>query len=92
MAKDTIDDIIAGNNIRTGSIFSSGKNIFILLFVVVYLGFYIGQLLFGTSSLEVMLNLQENREQLVEEVQRLQRENTNLQKHYFELKEMEPDE
>jgi cell division protein FtsB len=88
----TVPEIIDDNDIRRGNLFSSTKNILIILFVVVYLGFYIGQLLFGTHSLEVMLNLQGNKEQLLEEVDRLKEENAKLQKRYFELKEMEPDD
>ncbi len=55
------------------------------------LGVFIGILLFGENSLEVLLGLQEYEIHLHEEVERLKRENAGLQKEYFELKELERD-
>ena len=93
-AKDEISlsDIITNNETRLQTLFSSTKNIIIILSIVIYLGVYVGQLLFGEDSLEVLLNLQDNEQQLLSEVERLQKDNAKLQKTYFELVELEPDD
>ena len=66
---------------------SLGK--FVLLFMlVIFLGIYLGVMLYGTSSLEVLFNLQEYENYLSTEVARLKTENAQLQREYFELKEI----
>jgi hypothetical protein len=66
---------------------SLGK--FLLLFLlVISLGIYLGVLLYGTSSLEVLFGLQEYENYLSSEVVRLKSENAQLQREYFELKEI----
>lgn len=57
---------------------------------VVLFGIYIGNMLFGKRSLDVMLNLQDQKEQLIKDVEILKKRNAELQKNYFELKELEP--
>ena len=59
-----------------------------LVFLVLVMGVYIGILLYGTNSLEVFLGLQDYEEYLQSEIQRLKTENAELQKEYFELKEI----
>ncbi len=66
------------------------KLIFSLLLVLA-LGIYIGILLFGDNSLEILLNLEEYETYLRDEITRLKTENAALQKEYFELKELQPD-
>lgn len=61
------------------------------LCLVLALGIYIGILLFGDNSLEVLLGLEEYESYLQDEVDRLRQENAHLQKEYFELKELDPD-
>ena len=62
---------------------------FILLFLVVLsLGIYLGVILYGTSSLEVLFGLEDYESYLQDEVYRLKNENANLQREYFELKEI----
>ena len=61
---------------------------FFLLFIVVALGVYLGVLLYGTSSLEILFGLQEYDAYLQGEVSRLKLENAELQREYFELKEI----
>lgn len=62
---------------------------FILLFlIIIVLGVYIGILLYGTNSLEVLLNLEDYDTYLQDEINRLKNENAQLQKEYFELKEI----
>ena len=52
---------------------------------ILFFGFYVGVLLFGENSLEVLNGLKRERRQLLEERDRLQSENQKLQKKYFEL-------
>ena len=60
----------------------------ILLFIVLIAGIYIGILLFGDNSLEVLLGLEDYQQYLVDEITRLKSQNADLQKEYFELKEI----
>jgi len=66
---------------------SFGK-FFLALLLIVILGIYIGILLYGTNSLEVLFRLEDYEIQLKEEVSRLKKENAELQREYFELKEI----
>ncbi len=66
---------------------SLGK-FFVLLSIVLALGIYLGILLYGTSSLEVLFGLQDYEDYLQSEVYRLKNENAELQREYFELKEI----
>lgn len=59
-----------------------------LLILVLATGVYIGILLYGTNSLEVLLGLQDYEEYLQSEINRLRTQNAELQKEYFELKEI----
>ena len=61
---------------------------FILVSTVTGLGIYLGILLYGTSSLEVLFGLQDYENYLQDEVVRLKNENAELQREYFELKEI----
>ena len=60
----------------------------ILLFIVLIAGIYIGILLFGDNSLEVLLGLEDYQKYLQDEITRLKSQNADLQKEYFELKEI----
>lgn len=60
----------------------------ILFIIVLAAGIYIGILLYGTNSLEVYLGLQDYEGYLHSEIDRLKVENAELQKEYFELKEI----
>ncbi len=64
------------------------KIVGILLLVVVF-GIYVGDMLFGTSSLDVLLNLQMDKEDLQKKVLHLKAENAKLQKEYFELYQLD---
>ncbi len=61
---------------------------FLLILLVLALGVYIGVILYGANSLEVFLGLQDYEEYLQTEINRLKNENAELQKEYFELKEI----
>jgi len=60
----------------------------LLLILIILLGVYIGILLYGTNSLEVLFGLQEYEHYLHNEVEQLKAENAELQREYFELKEI----
>lgn len=60
----------------------------LLLLIVLALGIYIGVLLYGTNSLEVLFGLEDYENYLQSEVYRLKDENAELQREYFELKEI----
>ncbi|WP_304545006.1 hypothetical protein [Sulfurimonas microaerophilic] len=64
------------------------KKFFILVSVVIAFGIYLGIILYGTNSVEVLLNLQDYETYLQNEVIRLKSENAELQREYFELKEI----
>ena len=66
------------------------KVIFLTL-LVLFSGLYIGDVLFGKSSLETLLNLQEDKDTLTLKIKNLKNENAILQKEYFELYELDPD-
>ena len=59
--------------------------------VVLGFGLYIGDVLFGKSSLDVLLNLQEDKDTLVVKIKSLKDENAVLQKEFFELRQLDPD-
>jgi len=60
----------------------------LLLFMVLAFGIYIGLILYGTNSIEILFGLQEYELYLEDEVYRLKHENAELQREYFELKEI----
>ncbi len=77
------------------SFVSSKKIIFalkisFLVLVVIGFGIYVGNLLFGKNSLEVLLNLQEKKSVFKQEIRKYKNQNAALQKDYFELLELEP--
>ncbi|BFU78473.1 hypothetical protein ALC152_16880 [Arcobacter sp. 15-2] len=62
----------------------------VLTFVVAY---YISNLLFyGNNSYEVYSHLKDKKVKLQHDIHQLQIENATLQKKYFELKNLEPEE
>ena len=66
---------------------SLGK-FFLLVTLIILLGIYLGIILYGTNSLEVLFGLQDYENYLQDEVVRLKTENAELQREYFELKEI----
>jgi len=59
-----------------------------LILVVLAIGVYLGIVLYGTNSLEVLFELQDYENYLQDEIFRLKDENAELQREYFELKEI----
>jgi len=62
-----------------------------LVIVVIGFGLYIGDVLFGKSSLDILLNLQADKDTLTSKIKSLKDENAVLQKEYFELRQLDPD-
>ena len=60
----------------------------LLVTLIIFLGIYLGTILYGTNSLEVLFGLQDYENYLQDEVVRLKKENAELQREYFELKEI----
>ncbi|MEA2019148.1 MAG: septum formation initiator [Campylobacterota bacterium] len=64
-----------------------------LVVITFVLAYYISDLLFyGKSSYEVYANLQDRKIKLQQDIKILQIKNATLQKKYFELKNLEPEE
>jgi len=64
-----------------------------LVTITFILAYYISHLLFyGNNSYEVYSNLKNKKVTLQKDINRLQIENATLQKKYFELKNLEPEE
>lgn len=57
-----------------------------------FLSYHVANTLFGDNSLEVYNSLKYKKEYLENEIIRLQKNNAHLQKEYFELKNLEPEE
>lgn len=67
------------------------KTFFLLVFFVVLMGVYIGIILYGKNSINVLFQLQAYESFLKEDIARLKQQNAALQKEYFELKEISGD-
>ncbi|MCD4758941.1 MAG: septum formation initiator [Arcobacteraceae bacterium] len=64
-----------------------------LILLTFILAYYIANLLFyGKNSYEVYSNLENRKLKLQQDIKMLQYENAMLQKKYFELKNLEPEE
>lgn len=62
------------------------------LMAVIALGVYAAILLFGPNSMTVLLGLEEQRATYERHIKILKQQNAALQKEYFELKQLEPDQ
>lgn len=60
--------------------------------VALFLAMHLANLLFGTNSLSVYLDLYDKRDYLEDAIQKYHIENAKLQKEYFELKNLEPEQ
>ena len=61
---------------------------FTFFFLVTAFGIYLGVLLYGANSMEILIGLQDYGTYLQSETSRLKNENAELQREYFELKEI----
>ncbi|MDO7253683.1 hypothetical protein [Helicobacter cappadocius] len=66
------------------------RAIIISFFVLMGFGAYMAYLLFGTNSIEVLIQVKNKRNSLEDNVHTLQYKNSKLQKQLFELKGLEP--
>ena len=66
----------------------STKIFLLLVTFVILMGMYIGVILYGKNSINVLLGLQAYENYLSNEIEHLKKENAKLQKEYFELKEI----
>ncbi len=64
------------------------KTFLLLATFVILMGIYIGVILYGKNSVNVLLQLQTYESYLHDEIKKLKHENAKLQKEYFELKEI----
>jgi len=74
--------------------FSPLKQIFAalaLIVCVVFAGIFVGDVLFGKRSFEVLRQLQKEKAFLFTDVERLKEENAELQKLYLERRSLDPD-
>ena len=88
---DLLDEIDAEQSLPKRYFGLSWKRLSLFALIVVLSGIYIGVILFGENSLQVLLNLEEYENFLREEVSSLKVENASLQKELFELNELDPD-
>ena len=62
-----------------------------LIVCVVLAGIFVGDVLFGKRSFEVLRRLQKEKAFLFTDVERLKKENAELQKLYLERRSLDPD-
>jgi len=86
--EELFEEIDTNESITQKYLGLSLRKFFFLFFIVVSLGIYLGILLYGTNSLEILYGLQEYESYLQDEIVRLKNENAELQREYFELKEI----
>ena len=61
---------------------------FVLFFIVIGFGVYVGVILYGANSIQVLTGLQEYESYLKTQTKELKNKNAELQREYFELKEI----
>ncbi|MDR1555285.1 MAG: septum formation initiator [Campylobacteraceae bacterium] len=71
--------------------FISYRNRVLVGFLVIIFGIYVGNMLFGKSSLEVLWSLKSDKYRLEKRIGELKKENSDLQKKLFELQQLDPD-
>lgn len=86
--EELFEEIDTKQNVVQKYLGLSLKKFFFLVFIVISFGIYLGIILYGNDSVEVLLNLQDYEAFLQNEVVRLKTENAELQREYFELKEI----
>ena len=55
--------------------------------IVIFLGIYIGNLIYGNNSLQVLQSLQKEKQMLKQEIENLKKENAALHKEYLEWRD-----
>ena len=77
---------------KTSNIFGFMLIVIFSLLATIYFAYHWVNLLFVDNSIQVYSSLKHKKEYLEDEISRLQKENAYLQKEYFELKNLEPEE
>jgi len=90
MNDDLFDDIDHAQSFPERYFGLSWTKLAVAVCSIVALGIYIGILLFGDNSLQVLLELEEYETYLKDEIEQLKSENAQMQKEYFELQELDP--
>jgi cell division protein FtsB len=91
MNDELFDDIDREQSLPEQYLGLTWPKLILALVLIVALGVYLGILLFGDNSLEVLLELEEYEAYLKEDIERLKTENASMQKEYFELRELDAD-
>lgn len=86
--EELFEDIDNTQSITQEYLGLSLNKFFALFAIVIALGIYLGVLLYGNNSLEILFGLQDYENYLQDEVYRLKDENAELQREFFELKEI----
>lgn len=63
---------------------------FVFFGVVLVVGLYMGYLLFGNNSVEVLVRLKAQKNALIHEAQAIEGQNATLQRQIFELRGLKP--
>ena len=88
MEEELFDEIDNTQSLTQQYLGLSLAKFLLLLLIVLAFGVYIGLILYGTNSLEILFGLEEYEMYLQDEVYRLKQENAELQREFFELKEI----
>lgn len=67
-------------------------SIIISVIFTLFLAYQVSEFMFGKNSYEVYKRLKIKEQKLKDEIKRLQLDNAHLQKEYFELKNLEPEQ
>jgi len=85
---DLYEDIDTSQSITQKYLGLSLGKFFVLFLLITLLGIYLGIILYGTNSVEVLLGLEDYQSYLQDEIVKYKSENAELQREYFELKEI----
>lgn len=66
------------------------KKIIIAFGLIVFIGIYLGVILFGENSILALWHLKQEKRELTKEITDTKNKNQELQKEYFLLKQLEP--
>ena len=88
MQDELFEEIDSKGSITQEYLGLSFTKFLVLLVIVLSFGVYIGIILYGANSVEILMGLQDYELYLEDEVYRLKQENAQLQREYFELKEI----
>lgn len=83
---DLYEDIDTSQSITQKYLGLSVGKFFVLFFIIILFGVYLGVILYGTNSVEVLLGLEDYESYLQDEIVKLKSENAQMQREYFELK------